>query len=110
VNGFQVQDAWIKHAQSQRERDERERESARTFNECVAWCARALPDLNDDQGNPCPIAYLGALELRRRRGTGNVTANAVREWRARYIADKPNSCLVIAAGDLAAERRRQSAH
>lgn len=85
MNGYEVQNQWIKHQQEQRKRDaDRSQqlvdESAAVLADAVERCRKAFPELCQN-GEPHHYLVLGAIALRRRNGgTGKATAAAVLEW------------------------------
>lgn len=84
MNGYQVQDDWIKHARGQRQKlqkaeiDRRARAQSRI--------AEHLPDLTDGHGTgPCNFAVYALLALWTKHGEGNVTPAMIRSERRRLI-------------------------
>lgn len=84
MNGFEVQNQWIKYAEEQRKRMAADmlakvRESADRMNAACDWVLQALPLLVEN-GEPEPHAVLAAAEVKRRADGAPVTKSAVLDW------------------------------
>jgi hypothetical protein len=96
VNGYAVQDAWVKYAQEQRDKESRRQQEASRqwdarWHSAGDWCAEHVPDLIDrTTGVSCGFAVGAALRLRSELGrmpTADEVRRRRREWMRRLDLD-----------------------
>lgn len=94
MNGYQVNDDWIKHFQEQRRKQAKEhytslvKESAARINAAYDWVVRALPDLADDEQGVDPFAVLAAMRLKAETPDRPVTVAMVRAWLVKHAKER----------------------
>lgn len=87
MNGYAVQDAWLRLAREQRERDarssrERDRLRGARVRRAAALIALKMPDLVVD-GQVCSWAISAAIELAEAKARGELAKIGIAEVRAR---------------------------